>query len=903
MSGSPSTSSNLPPPIPAGTRIGRYVVLSQLGAGAMGIVLAAYDPELDRKAALKLLKRPSADRPTARMRLRREAQALAKLNHQNVLTVYDVGEHEGRLFLAMEFVEGQTLAQWMVTEHRRPRPWREIVAVFSAAGRGLAAVHEAGLVHRDFKPDNVMIGDDGRVCVADFGLARLSDSPEPELVVPVEDLPSPLQTKLTRVGASLGTPAYMAPEQLYGGEGTVSSDQYGFCVALFEALYGSLPYPGESVEALTVAVASGRMLEPPADAKVPAWLARVVLRGLSHKPQSRFADMPELLAALRSGASRRRRTISMIAIASVGLLVASGMGLVEQRAAHAEAECRARGDVIDHAWNDDTRAALRDGLLATNVGYAPTVIDKLMPWLDRYAQAWREQATHACMLAEVEGRWDTTTYDKASWCLEHHKVELEILVAELAVANAGAVEAAVSAAANLSRVEMCTDERSLPTLAAPPDVELQPEAAYLQRELMRAKVLEHAGEFETALEILRPALARAQALDYVPLTSAIRAAQAQLLALTGAANEAEVLGKQAYMEASISGAWDVAAAIASRQAMVVGVQQHRPDEAKIWAERDAVVALAHAGDPFGQREANRLRSLAQIHWNSGELEYSKRLHEQALQLQIAAFGPDHPNVAPTLISLGAVNTALGNYRETGELYERAIVLTEAMLGDEHPQLAACLNNLGFLLAQLDQHAAALPHYERALQIHQRSLGAEHPTTANTLANLGVSVAALGEPEEGEALLQQALATFERTLDPGHPLIWSARVNLAGVLIQLEQFDAAEVQLELAEAAGMDSDDEVACVLFGFAELYAARGELERAQVMHERALVLREGSLMPDNLEIADSLFRLGDVLERLGRRERARELYECALGIREAIEGSASDLAAVRLALARVDG
>jgi tetratricopeptide (TPR) repeat protein len=175
--------------------------------------------------------------------------------------------------------------------------------------------------------------------------------------------------------------------------------------------------------------------------------------------------------------------------------------------------------------------------------------------------------------------------------------------------------------------------------------------------------------------------------------------------------------------------------------------------------------------------------------------------------------------------------------------------------------------------------------------------------ANTLSNLGSSLAGLGQLAEGEALQQQALAIFERTLNPAHPLFWATRVNLADVLVRLGQFDEAEVQLELADAIEKGSDDEVACVQFGFAELYAARGELERARAMHERALALRERSFEPDNLELADSMSRLGSVVERLGQLERARELYECALEIRTAIEGSASDLAEVRVALARVRG
>ena len=513
--------------VEVGARIGRYVVISTVGSGAMGVVFAAYDPELDRKAALKLLRHTSADRPKARMRLRREAQALAKLNHPNVLTVYDVGIHEGQVFLAMEYVEGRTLSDWMGCKDGHPRPWREVVSAFAAAGRGLAAVHEVGLVHRDFKPDNVLIGDDGGVRVADFGLARLTDSSDE---IETSPKPQPLQAKLTRTGASLGTPAYMAPELLFGtGEATVKSDQYGFCVALFEALYGTLPYPGDTTEMLVTAVARGRIAEPKVAVSLPAWLVRVVHRGLARDPSLRFPSMNKLLAALDGGAIRRRRLAAFAAVTTVGMIVAGAFGAREWKATTIEAECRARGDTIDQIWDDETRVAVREGLLSTGISYAPTAVDKLMPWLDRQAEALREHATYACMQAEADDRWDAATYDKVGWCLDQHKVGFELLVGELSNAKPGMVETAVLMAANLPLVETCTDERSLATLPAPPPPELRPESASLQRELMRAVSLQRAGEFEASLEITRAVLVRAEALGWEHLTTAALAHESFLM--------------------------------------------------------------------------------------------------------------------------------------------------------------------------------------------------------------------------------------------------------------------------------------------------------------------------------------------------------------------------------------
>jgi predicted Ser/Thr protein kinase len=479
--------------IEIGDRIGRYVVLSQIGVGAMGMILAAYDPELDRKAALKLLKRRGETRVKARTRLRREAQALAKLHHPNVVSVYDVGVHEQQVFIAMEFVQGRALSEWMAVREGRVRPWREVLSAFVSAGRGLMAVHEVGLVHRDFKPDNVMIGDDERVLVADFGLARLIDGSEPDENEATIDIGSPdskvLLTKLTRTGASLGTPAYMAPEQLRGERATVYSDQFSFCVSLSEGLHGRLP---------TASAARDLPAERPSNAHVPAWLEHIVERGLSPDPQQRFASMAGLIGALCAGEARRRRFGAFAAVAVIGLVVAGGFGLHQRQAAAREAACVEAGDAVDRIWNANSRAALVEGVLLTDVSYAPTVVEKLLPWLDRQAETWREHATLACRNATIgrggagEGHWSAATLDKATWCLEQHRLELELLVTELSAADAGAVENAVLAAARMSLVATCTDEASLATLPDPPADELRPAVADIRRELMRATILEHA---------------------------------------------------------------------------------------------------------------------------------------------------------------------------------------------------------------------------------------------------------------------------------------------------------------------------------------------------------------------------------------------------------------------------
>jgi hypothetical protein len=316
-----------------GTAVDRYVVLERLGAGGMGVVYAAYDPDLDRKVAIKFL-RPQGvggNDDRRRARLQREAQAIAKLSHPNVVSIFDVGVHDGQVFLAMEHLPGGTLARWLTS---KKRSWREILETFVEIGHGLAAAHAEGLVHRDFKPDNVLLDRQDKPKVVDFGLVRLSapldESTSSPGQTPVEGPPitpavAAFAGDLTRTGAMAGTPAYMAPEQFLGQPVSAQSDQFAYCVALFEALYGVRPFQGENVLLLAEAVLAHRLTPPPPNAAVPPWVRRVIERGLAVKPEARFPTMAELVRQLD------RRPINLkkaAAVGGVGVAVAAALVIV-----------------------------------------------------------------------------------------------------------------------------------------------------------------------------------------------------------------------------------------------------------------------------------------------------------------------------------------------------------------------------------------------------------------------------------------------------------------------------------------------------------------------------------------------------------------------------------------------
>jgi formylglycine-generating enzyme required for sulfatase activity len=355
-------------PLTAGARVGRYLILGRVGSGAMGVVYGAYDPELDRRIALKLLNGEARGHDlAARARLLREAKAMARVEHPNVIAVHDVGVFEERVFLAMEFLAGGTLREWL---EDGPRGWREVLAAFLDAGRGLAAAHAAGLVHRDFKPENVLLDKDGRPRVVDFGLAREAAPPDDGkpvasvasyvTAVPALAAANPLET-LTRTGAVMGTPAYMAPEQFLGEPTDARTDQFSFCVALHEALYGERPFAGDSVLSLLRNVMDGTLQPLAAERDVPAWIRRVLARGLAAERSERWPSMAALIAALEDDprVRQRRRVLSSVALVTALAGVLGVTHAVRQR--HEQLELRLAAPLAEAVRSSDVgRAQARE---------------------------------------------------------------------------------------------------------------------------------------------------------------------------------------------------------------------------------------------------------------------------------------------------------------------------------------------------------------------------------------------------------------------------------------------------------------------------------------------------------------------------------------------------------------
>jgi len=828
-----------------GASIGRYVALGQLGAGAMGVVYAGYDPELDRKVAIKLLLPQTRHGADARTRLLREAQALAKLSHPNIVAVHDVGTVDDQVWIAMEFVAGKTLRAWL---DEKPRSWREVTAVVGAAGRGLASAHAQGLVHRDFKPDNVMIGSDGRTRVMDFGLARaVVEEAEPFATAIDDDAAKParraLHEAVTRAGALAGTPAYMAAEQWDGGRTDARTDQFAFCTTLWEGIFGERPFHGETTVELAANVLAGRVEIPPGVRRAPSWLRKVVARGLSPAQSDRWPSMTDLLDALDRGQARARRRQGLFATAAVAALAAAVFGARDLDERRRIAACETEGGEIENSLNDETRSAIEHALVGTGVPYAKTTAEKVMPWLDSQAEGWRAARTDACLDASVRGLGTGEDFERSLWCLEERRMELDALVDALLHPDAQAVQIAVVTAAGLTPVGPCRDAGALARLPAPPPVDRRDEIRVLRARLAGAGAMGFSGKYAAGAELARAVAKEADELGWPPLAAAARADEAYLLTHDGPYQDAERIGIEAYFQAAEVGDWVVAARAAAELSVTVGERGARYLDGLAWG-RHALIALTHAGDPEQLRESDLVGKLANIRFAMGEYAEAREMHERALTIRENALGPSHVSVGTCLNNLALVHYAMGDLDRAQALHERALALWEEALGPTHPQVATSLNNLGAVARANGDLEGARELYARALVVWEQVFGPEHPQVAASLNNLAGIAYAEGDYARARELMERAIAAVEKDLGPEHPQLAASLANL-GVIVR-------------------------------------ATGDNAGARALYERALAIREKVLGPEHQEVASNLMNLarlhlveGDPSPAIPLAERAALIYD----------------------------
>ncbi len=760
-----------------GAPIGRFIVIERIGAGGMGEVLAAYDPELDRRVAIKLLRSDAAGAKLsalAHKRLLREAQAMAKLSHPNVITVYEVGTLESRVFIAMEFVDGCTLSSWM---RQKRGCWREIVDTFVRAGRGLAAAHAAGLVHRDFKPDNVLVGDDGRVRVTDFGLvAAAGEAPVPT-PDPEQSSHSPLAVSLTRTGAVMGTPMYMAPEQHRGQPVDGRADQFSFCVALYEALYGERPFSGASLSELQESVTSGEVRVAPRDTAVPSWLRAVLLRGLRTRPEERYANMDPLLEALERDptAVRRRWGIGLtgVALAAVAVL------LVLRSAGDRPTPCRDPASRLAGAWDEDTRAQLREAFNGTGRGYASDTAARVESALDAYARTWAGEHTRACEATYVRGEQSEKLMDLRMRCLDRRRQELGALTQLLGrKPDREVMDRAVRAVFDLVDPAVCADVDALTAARPPPDdPKVRSRVKAIRASIDEAYALLLAGKYDDALDRAKVLAAEAREVDYRQLEGEALWLLASAQKETGAATEARAtLGE--VIEAAAEAHDDALLAHTWIKIMVLVAQDLGRNYEGQTLVPVAEAAVARAGKDAGLR-ADLYQGVGGVLFSGGQFLDAQRYLLRALEIRQQTFATDLLGISRALGAVGDVYEELGEFDKAAENHRRALSLAEKALGPEHPDLVFHLYSMGLGLQERGELDEARTYLERALAIFEKKLGPEHPLTAYPLTSLSDVYLKLGRVDDATVFAERAVRI--REAKPG------------------DAADLAESRLALAEA--------------------------------------------------------------------------------------------------------
>jgi len=861
------TSSTFPgrrAPLHRGSVVGRYIVIERAGEGGMGVVYKAYDPELERPVALKLLHagpRSVEDAERRSARLLREAKALARLQHPHVVAVHDVGTFDGDVFLTTEFVEGAPLRSWLLTE--KPSQ-HELLRVVIAAGQGLAAAHRAGLIHRDVKPGNLHVGKDGRVRVLDFGLARadvMDDTPHDDILDPPgSGSPGSLDSPLTNVGHAVGTPRYMAPEQHAGTHVDARSDQFSYCVTLYEALYGEPPFE-EGEDQYRTSVSEGRVRPAPEGSHVPRWLRAILVRGMSPRPEDRWPSMDALLEALsRDPEAKRRRVLRLAAGALVlgAAAVAVGLGATRRPAP----VCTGAADRLAGVWDDRAKRAVSAALLATDVPGAGEAYARVEATLDDYASRWTAMRTEACVATRVRADQSAELMDLRMECLDERLEELRAQVTVLAHADAKTVGRAAQAAGSLPPLDGCADVAALRAPIRPPD----DAGTRAQVEAVRARLAEgHArqrvGGYAEALRIATGAASDATALGYAPL-------EAEALYLRGDVEDDEgdyKASERTMLEAAtaaMTGHHDEMLARALSALVVeVGLRQARFDEAHAWAALAAAAAVR--GDALVRGEVPR--NVGRLLYREGKFEEARARVEECLRVWQPAFGEDALPIAGALTDLGNVQYAEGDYARAVRTYERSLDVLEKSVGPGSAQLGPNLNNLGNVQSKMGEYDRALATFQRALDLWTAGLGPEHPKVALALYNIGEVWRRRGDPERALVEYRKALAIYEKTVGPDSP--------------------------------------ETAYAVEGMADALEARGDTKGALPLYQRALAVREKALGPTHDEVAETLTRLGEATLASGDRRGAVALLERAVAIRASQTGDPADLADSQAALAKARG
>ncbi len=816
-----------------GQTVARYVILDVLGAGGMGIVYAAYDPELDRKVALKILHEVDGVESSQTIdRLKREAQAMARLRHPHLIDVYDVGTQPGELFVAMALVDGGTLTAWL---RERPRSWREIVAVYRQAGAGLAAAHDAGLVHRDFKPDNVLVSRTGEVVVTDFGLARALGTLEPATSIPATPgsgrRPQMLETPLTATGALVGTPIYMAPELFHGAVADARADVYSFSAALFEALFGKRPFSANTLEELREAIAAGRPVVPDRS-RCPGWLLKVVLRGLAIEPAERYPSMRDMLADLSRDprASWRRLALVAGALATIAAVVLAQQTLSGRRGQL----CQGADRKLAGVWDAARKAEVARAFLASGRPNAQGALRNATTALDRFASEWTRAHTEACEATRLRGEQSEEMLDLRMACLSARLAEQGTLADLFAHADASVVDRATSAASALDPPSSCAAERLLASgQRLPAAGPARERARAVDEDIARAKAHLGAGKHKVGADLAAGALAAAEHAHLAGAAAEARYWTSISSFQLGRLDEAVAGLGRTSAEAVAAGRDDVAARALSFLGFLRGSQQRHFEAAHLALDL-AEAALRRVGNR-PDLEAFLQRQIASVLTNERKLDDAVAAFRRGIELQRRLTGDSSLQMAEMHLGLSRALTEAGRPAEALVAIQHACEMFERLFGRDYPILVSAQLQLGYILRKLDRRDEAIAAMRRALELREVASGRDHPAVVEALVQLGDALKWAGQPAEAVPVLERAVELGDRIKTP-YPDVPSALAVLGEVHEKLGQPRRAEEALERALAhPKVDELPDVGEIELGLAKLVWARGDRRKGSALLERA--------------------------------------------------------------------
>ncbi len=853
--------------LPRGTQLGRYVLLGRVSGRSEEVVYGAYDPEGDRKIGLKLFHpggEADKDARARRMQLVRQAQRVARLSHPCVEQVYETGVYGPWVFLATEFIDGIDVGQWMEARDD-PFPWPEVLRVFREAGRGLAAAHKQGIVHRDFKPANILMGKEGRLVVVDFGVVHEVEEEDDD--IDISQLRESLsgagdETEATRMS---GTPAYMAPEQHLSGHSDAQSDQFSFCVALYEALYGERPFSGNRPRAIALEAAKHKVRAAPEGSTVPGWLRAVVLRGLSPQPQARFESMEALLRELaRDPADRRKRWVWGLALIG-GLAAVGGLVAMQVEADRSACDDESADHSMASVWTEERRESIHDTFLKTERRWAEPTWSYTESKLDQWANDWRDLSERACLATRVWADASEMHYELRVACLDRHLAGFESTLDVMAEVDGRMLDHAHVLASELPGPQQCLDTETLVAHGLPSDDERE-EVEGLHRELSGLEARLMMGSPAPVLQALTTVEARIEAIDdhilksraellrgrallatadpeaedalHAAAQSALRAGHPRLAVQAWLSRIDALLLRDRALEAAALGDYVEATARHKRFTWLWAPLETARGDADLGRGRPAE-ALAHyhaAIEPHEVRtEADRLRLVpawsgqSEVFVARDDLDEALPPLETALDEIRNALGPHHPAAIAVLQRIGQVQRARGELGNARLHFEQALELVRRSEAGDVPLRFDLEASVGTLLAAEGDAVRALPHLQEAYTGMGGPLGALEAKTFQ----LGLALARAHESSEEAA---SARKTLEALLDPlsAHPYPVTANEREPSVA---ERIDAETMLATLMWKAGEQAESHAlaASILERLDdspahEIY--RGEVQRWQDEH-----------------------------------------------------------------------